>query len=157
MRLLLSRYLALVGMMVWVGGFMFYGGVVVSILDDALGAHDAGMVTRRVTNVLNAIGLIVILWSIVLAWSERRMGPRWAVQTRTLLLILTTLCLAALAGLHLIIDHHLDHDLPGFRRWHRIYLRVSTAQWIVNLGLIAVTFAIWTRRDEPRSDPEPRV
>ncbi len=150
LRLFFGRYLALVGMMVWVGGFMFYGGAVVSILDDALGSHDAGMLTRRVTNVLNAIGLTVILWSIVLAWFERRMGPRWAIQTRTVLLILTSLCLIALAALHVIMDNHLDRvGLPGFRQWHRAYLRVSTAQWLVNLGLLAIYLTTWTRPNAP--------
>lgn len=153
----LSRYLALVGMMVWVGGFMFYGGAVVAILEDALGSHDAGMVTRRVTNILNAIGAVVILWSIVLAWFERKIGQRWATRTRTGLLIVTTLCLVALAVLHIIMDNHLDHQLPGFRRWHRNYLRVSTAQWLVNLGLLALYLKLWSRPDEPLSDPQPTV
>ncbi len=143
--------------MVWVGGFMFYGGAVVPILNDALGPHDSGMITRRVTNILNAVGLVAIFSSTALAWAERRTGPRWAIRTRTVLLILTALCLVALAALHLIMDDHLDRGLPGFRRWHRIYLRVSTAQWIFNLGLLAVCLAIWTRREEPRCDPEPTV
>ena len=157
MWVFVSRYLALVGMMVWVGGFMFYGGAVVAILDDALGSHDAGMLTRRVTNILNAIGVAVILWAIVLAWFERQTGPLWAIQIRIALLILTMLLLVGLCVLHVIMDNHLDRGLPGFRRLHRAYLGVSTAQWIVNLGLLAVYLKIWTQRNEPRPDPLPRA
>jgi Domain of unknown function (DUF4149) len=147
----LCRFVALVGMVVWVGGFMFYGGVVVPILDEALGSHDAGMLTRRVTNSLNAIGMVVVLWSFLLAWLERRTGTRRTRATRIALLIATALSLAALAILHIIMDNHLDrYGLRGFRIWHRRYLMVSTGQWIVNLGLLAVYLQVWSKSDERR-------
>src|SRR5690349_4032594 len=50
------RFAALVAMCAWLGGFMFYGGAVVPILDEALGSFDAGQITRRVTDRLNLVG-----------------------------------------------------------------------------------------------------
>jgi len=138
------RSIGLVAMAVWVGGFTFYGGVVVPILNDELDHLQAGGITQRVTNVLNAIGVVtVVLWSII-AWVDRATSPAWVRRVRLGLLAMSTISLAVLIVLHRVMDHRLDGGHLGeFYPLHRLYLATSTGQWLVNLGWIAASLALW--------------
>jgi hypothetical protein len=43
------------------------------------------------------------------------------------------------------MDAHLDgRGTRGFRPLHRLYLMISTGQWLANLGLLALTVRLWT-------------
>jgi hypothetical protein len=142
--ILILRFLAVAAMAVWMGGFTFYGGVVVPILHDTLDSLQAGGITRAVTDRLNLIGAVASsLWWIVLTFD------RDPYHTRALpraLLAIITLLLIAQAILHSIMDHRLDAGrLRDFYPWHRAYLIVSTAQWAFQLVLMAVTLRRWTR------------
>lgn len=141
----LIRYAAMMGACVWVGGFMFYGGVVVPILDEALGSTDAGMITREVTDGLNLVGAATLAAWAVLVVVEWRRGPRWAVWSRCALVAASASALAALFVLHNVMDAHLDErGLGGFRPLHRQYLVISTAQWGANLLILALGLGIGT-------------
>ncbi|MDB5353305.1 MAG: hypothetical protein JWN86_4552 [Planctomycetota bacterium] len=139
------RFLAIVAMSVWLGGFMFYGGVVVAILERALGRLDAGTITRDVTDVLNGIGVVTVaVWWVMLG-IERRDSTRACRLARTGALTFSSLSLLALLILHVLMDHHLDrHGLDGFRPWHRGYLMTSTAGWVANLACVGLSLRIWT-------------
>jgi hypothetical protein len=142
--ILLAQFAACISAVVWVGGFMFYGGVVVPILDETMGSLDAGMITRQVTNRLNVIGCVAILlgWGIVAL--DRNNPRRRAALLRLILLCLSMVALFALIALHFRMDEHLDRwGTRNFRPWHRMYLMVSTGQWLANLGIIATTIGIW--------------
>ena len=143
--MLVIRSLCLFSMAVWVGGFTFYGGVVVPILNEELDHLQAGGITRRVTNTLNVVGLsTVALWTIVV-WLERTNGPAWARQGRLGLLVLSGASLAVLAVLHRMMDQRLDDGrLTAFYPLHRAYLATSTGQWLTNLGLIVASLVLWT-------------
>ncbi|MBI2804567.1 MAG: hypothetical protein HYX68_06235 [Planctomycetes bacterium] len=144
-------------LMFWQGGFLFYGGVVVTIGSDELGSDFAqGLITRRVTDWLNLAGLIVLLawtWDL-LAERDFRLLLRWG----TWLFLLGSL--AWLACLHLrmetLIDTHQRQllDDGAFRHLHRWYLRVSAAQ-----GAGAVAFVVWTLQNWRAADrrPDPRA
>lgn len=140
--ILALRFAALAAMAVWVGGFTFYGGIVVPILDDALGSLDAGQITRRVTDRLNQIGLATVaVWALGLV-VDRRHGRFPAVSAGFLAVSLTTLL--GLFWMHVRMDAHLDTvGLTGFKPWHRAYLMTSTIQWAANLGLLAATVRRW--------------
>ncbi len=141
----LLRFTSLVAMTAWVGGFMFYGGAVVSILEDALGRFDAGMITRRVTVILNAVGIASIgLWW-CLAWLERGNGHRRLRLARSWSLGLSTASLVVLIALHAMMSRHLDErGTTGFRPWHQAYLLVSTLQWLFNLVILASSLHLWS-------------
>jgi hypothetical protein len=141
------RFLAIVAMSVWLGGFMFYGGVVVSILERALGRLDAGMITREVTNVLNGIGVMTVaVWWLLLV-IERGDSTRLCRVARTGALTFSSLSLVVLILLHVLMDYHLDrHGVHGFRPWHRAYLIASTAGWVANLVCVGLTLRIWIPR-----------
>lgn len=133
-----TRWMALLAWATWVGGFMLYGGVVIPILHEDLDSLEAGAITRRVTDWLNLLGLVALTLAacdLYLARGERqrRSTPlvvgAWGVSAVTL---------AALLGLHRVMDHHLDvGTMTGFYPLHRYYLRLSTAQWLANLALSA--------------------
>lgn len=140
------RFSALVGMCVWLGGFTFYGGIVIPILDEAIGQVDTGMlVTRYVTKNLNLIGFSTVSlwwWLLFLEHDKRSRLVRWG---RCALLIFSTVCLGLLILTHRVMEQHLDHSgLKDFKPLHRTYLMVSTIQWAANLGILGFTILLWT-------------
>jgi hypothetical protein len=157
MMTLVRRFLVLVVVMVWQGGFTFYGAVVVHVGSDVLGSHfEQGLVTRSVTNYLDvagAVALVVWAWDIASArdLAVRRRRLRWALWT---LLVLT---LGLLAWLHLPLDELIDLDAPRilnrprFRELHVWYLNISTLQWAASLILTAVTLLAWRSEDRQMS------
>lgn len=144
MRLLVLRFLCLLSLSVWVGGFTFYSAVVIPVLHESLGSLDTGYVTQRVTDYINAAGgVAVVIWWL-LAWVDRSSGPALARRARTGLLAATTVMLLGLIGLHRVMDSRLESDsLRGFYPLHRIYLVGSTVQWFANLGLMADVLILW--------------
>lgn len=141
---LLVRYLALVGMTIWLGGFTFYAAIVIPILHDELGGLDAGQITGQVARPLNAFGVLaVVAWWVLIAveWSRRE---RWARGVRLGLMGMTTVILIGLAALHPVLETRLKSgSMRAFYPLHQVYLIASTAQWGINLALLAITVWIW--------------
>lgn len=141
-RLVLLRFLSLSSLAVWLGGFTFYSAVVIPALHEHLGPSEAGVVTQHVTNTLNGFGAAaVVLWWL-LAYCDRRGVSTGAQRWRIALSFLTTALLVGLIALHRLMDERLTSvGLRGFYPWHRAYLITSTAQWVVNLGLLWIEAA----------------
>jgi hypothetical protein len=131
------RLLFLVALSIYIGGFTFYSAVVIPILHDRLkSSFEAGLVTQRVTDALNALGGVTLL----LGWCALGLSivcqgrvSRW--QSCTLLI--SSACLVVLVVLHRVMDQKLAMaSLAGFYPCHRAYLWTSTIQWLANLGLL---------------------
>lgn len=145
--LLLLRWAALVAFAVWFGGFTFYSAVVIPVLHDELGGIGQGGITGAVSNTLNAIGVAAVAAWWVLVGVEKSAGAKWARWGRVALLAVTTALLAGLIALHPVMDARLDSgSMRNFYALHKVYLIASTAQWGVNLALLAVTLRIWQER-----------
>jgi hypothetical protein len=146
--LLLARFLALGALSLWIGGFTFYGGVVIPILHEFLSTSEAGEITRQVTDVLNLIGLATVaFWSVLLVL-ERKQGPGWARRLRMLALGGVVVLLAGQGILHQVMDARLDAgSLRGFYQFHRVYLGGSTLQWGLNLFVLYLSLILWDRPD----------
>jgi hypothetical protein len=154
------RFLVLMAVMFWQGGFTFYGGVVVQVGSDVLGSHlDQGLVTRSVTNYLNLAGAVALVmwgWDIARAGdpSVGRRRVRWALWS---LLVLT---LGLLAWLHPRLDELIDLDSPSilsperFHQLHRWYLDISTVQWAGSLILTLATLLAWRAEDRRHAADE---
>jgi hypothetical protein len=151
---LFRKFLFVVCLAFWQGGFMFYGGVVVPVGASVLGSEtEQGFITQAVTNYLNGAGAIcVIVWSVLLALdaspSSRSGRASWALW----LGIVATL--GVQIGLHLVMDRSLDTagrtvlDEAKFGRLHGAYIATSTAQWLTCLALLALTLSTW--REKPQ-------
>jgi hypothetical protein len=125
----------------WLGGFTFYSAAVIPVLHDQLGSPlDTGLVTQRVTDILNALGFATVVLGWLAVAIERRCGRvlRAGSKDSVALLGAFSACLLALLGLHLVMDRRLDSgSLAGFYPLHRAYLWISVLQWLASLGLLA--------------------
>jgi hypothetical protein len=155
---LLRRFLVLIALMFWQGGFTFYAAVVVPIGTDHLGLAGQGFITREVTNYLNLSGAFALLFlGVDVACCRRR--PRGVWLSRGVSWFVMVAILAVLAWLHTYLDQFLDPDTQevvrrsAFRLGHRWYLWLSTVQWGFGLLYAALTLFAWRQEDrivEPR-------
>jgi hypothetical protein len=146
------RFLVLMALLFWQGGFLFYAAVVVPVGQEELGNHIAqGFITRKVTNHLNLAGVaaLVILGADI-AFPDR---VRWRRSSRALTWVVLALLLGCLYWLHGRMDAVLDPverivlDPIAFRPYHRVYLWLSTIQWVFGLVYLLLTLAAWRAAD----------
>jgi hypothetical protein len=147
------RYLLLLALMFWVGGFTFHGAVVVQVGNQVLGSHlEQGYITRSASNYLNLAGAVaLVLWAWDIVAAGRPGGRRrfcWSIWT------VLVLSLGLLVWLHARLDDLLASDSfrildrSRFRELHRLYLHVSTIQWVGSLVLLGETLLAWQRNDQ---------
>jgi hypothetical protein len=153
MRIPLRRFVVLQILLLWQGGFLFYSSVVVPTGTDVLGSAAAqGAITARVTDILNVIGiavLVVFAAEIGLARDPhaRRTRGRWWCWW------ILFLSQALLLGCHRLLDALMDPGRtrvvihPPFYFIHRIYLWASTVQWLTGLVLAWLTVLAWRAED----------
>lgn len=124
----------------WLGGFTFYGGVVIPVGIKVLGSHlRQGFITQQVTAWLNVIGtfaLSILLWNTLAIWRVRERVLRIGLASTWVAMVLIQIELFIMHPmLDRLIDAHaraiLDEDRFGFL--HRVYLISSTAQWVAGL------------------------
>jgi hypothetical protein len=147
---LVRRFVVLIALMFWQGGFTFYSAVVVPIGQDMFGRKQ-GFLTRGVTDYLNlsgAIALVLLAWDVAVVRAPvSRRAARW------LAWLVMAAGLAALVWLHPHMDRYLDLeelrivDRRGFRYEHRWYLWISTGQWSAGLVFTLLTLLAWRRED----------
>ena len=152
-RLIVFRSLVLCALMVWLGGFAFYGAIVIPTAHHVLGTHlEVGFITQEVSNWLNYGGALAsFLLLINLASADR---------SRTVLigtLVVTWLAMCATQVALFVIHPHLDALMdPGqrtiierehFRALHRIYLLIASLQWGVGVAHVVALMADWRGRD----------
>lgn len=144
----LRQFFAILSMMFWQGGFMFYGGVVVPVGSHVLGSDtQQGFITQSVTNYLNLAGFVCLI-----VWTENL----WRVRQRVskiewVILAVEFALLATLAVVHFVMDQVLDAetnsvvDYVRFGLGHKIYISVSSVQWLLSLLLLFLTIKRWNR------------
>jgi hypothetical protein len=150
---LARRFLVVVALMFWQGGFTFYAAVVVPVGQDVLGSHlQQGFITRQVTYYLNLAGaaaLLILLLDLLVVGRE----VLWARRLRWLSWLGMFGILLALAWLHPHIDQYLNPETqeltngPAFRAGHRLYLWLSTVQWGFGLAYLGLTLRAWRQAD----------
>lgn len=135
--LITHRVLLMVALAVWFGGFTFYTSVVVPIGTDVLGSsRTQGFVTQQVTHVLNIIGGFALAIGLIDLFVERaRRSVRVTTFLSVILLLLIVLWIALLfvhpmLDLMLEPEHEYVADEARFYQLHRVYLWVSTFQWL---------------------------
>jgi hypothetical protein len=163
--ILLRRFLVLIALFFWQGGFTFYASVVVPVGQQVFSHRHQGFITREVTVYLNltgALALVILLWDLLAG----RDAVRWRRGLRILSWVVMVLTLAALFWLHPRLAEFLDADSLSvveprtFRPRHRLYLWISTVQWVAGLLFLGSTLMTWRAHDRltgaqtpSRSDP----
>src|ERR1700730_10456544 len=132
MMTIVRRFLLLLALMFWQGGFTFHGAVVIRVGHDVLGSHlEQGYITGAAANYLNlagAVALVLWAWDIAITKdpSVIRRWLRWGLWATL------ALTLGLLAWLHLRLDDLLDFnsfrilDRTRFHDLHGWYLNIST-------------------------------
>ncbi|MGL6074432.1 MAG: hypothetical protein ACRC8S_09760 [Fimbriiglobus sp.] len=139
----LRRFVVIYAFLLWQGGFVFYGAVVVPIGSDVLGSdRPQGFITQRVTVWLNFFGLV---WCAALTWDCLSHRDRW----RGWLVLVSLVLQLALFAIHWEMTTYLDFDTETvtsrltFRRWHQVYLTISTAHWLMAIVVLWRTLRLW--------------
>lgn len=150
---LLRRFLVIQMLMLWQGGFLFYALIVVPAGTEVLGSALAqGRITRVVAASMNVIGAVAML---VFAW-ELRQGPAtrrairywlwgsWAVMAAGLIALFLLY-----PRLHELVDFDASRHLDRGRFYwlHRVYLLISTAQWVASVVFAVVLLQAWRAND----------
>ena len=146
---LLRRLLVLAAFAFWQGGFTFYAAVVVPIGTEVLGSvSEQARITRRVTSAINLAGIAAIA---IFTWDTAAETHRRRSRAFTLLIA------AALLLALILLRAHLDElfhgaeayveDRSRFRPWHRLYLWLSTVQWVAGVVFLICTLASWRQID----------
>jgi hypothetical protein len=138
----IRRFLVFQAFLLWQGGFLFYAAVVVPVGTNLHGELGQGLVTQRVTDILNIVG---VGWAVVVGWDIAATGNRR--RKRFLAWLVCVGLLAIQAGLHVQMDSQLltgsVRDLSQFRPLHIAYLWASTIQWLFATGLGWLTLRSW--------------
>ncbi len=147
------QFLLVQALLLWQGGFLFYASFVVPVGTEILGSSfEQGRITRHVTNSMNAVGaaaLLIFAWNL-LAGAPRYRRSRWGCWA------VMALGLLALVLIHSKLEELTDFDAREFsdhrqfRYLHRLYLWISTFQWLASLAFTVLTLMAW-RADTDRN------
>lgn len=149
----LTRILLLLVFSLFWGGLTFYTGFVVRISHDVLSdPMDGGLITQRVTSLLQMLGVVMVALMMLNAAIVIRHAKRLGFG----LLICTGLLAAALVGLF-IVHGHLDQvidvasseiiDRDAFTIGHRRYNQLTTIEWLSSLAYLLLTVFAWRSVD----------
>jgi hypothetical protein len=149
---LARRFLVLIALMFWQGGFTFYAAVVVPIGQDVVGKETQPFITRQVAQAINISGAAALL-VLALDLTGAARETVWAHRVRWLMWLGMVAALAVLVWLHPQIDRYMNVESQeiishkALRPWHRAYLWVSTVQWGFGLVYAWLTLRAWREAD----------
>jgi hypothetical protein len=146
---LLRRYLVVYSLMLWQGGFVFYSAIVVPVGTATLGSAAAqGAITARVVEALHLLGLVslgLLLWD-MLAGADAAPSRRLA---RWICWLIAALSHGLLLYFHFVLLSFMDPQRryvvihSPFYPIHRIYLWISTLQWMAISVWLFLTLMAW--------------
>src|SRR6266542_4754949 len=131
--LMMRRFLVILAIGFWLGGFTFYASVVIHTGHRVFGSRlEVGFLTQQVTrwlNVSSVVGLTVLLWNGLADWKTAK---TWLRASLALTWITMVAVQVALFGLHPVLDRMLDvetHQIlqqSAFHSVHKLYMNLST-------------------------------
>lgn len=136
------------------GGLTFYTGFVVRISHDVLNdPMDGGLITQRVTVLLQIFGAVCVLLMLCNAVYVRRLARRHALAMGAI----TTVLGVAIIGLFVVhgqldavinVDASEITDRDAFTIGHRWYNRLTAVQWIAAVLYLPIAVDAWRRVDK---------
>lgn len=152
--------LALATFALWWGGFTFYALAVIPTAHNILHSHvRVGFITQQVTHWINiaaVVALAFLLWELLGSARFTARRRRWCWGAWLTIITMQT----GLFLLHPMLDRLLDFaareilDEPRFYFLHRLYLGLSTGQWLA-AWIIWISLAGTTRLDDEPALPNP--
>jgi hypothetical protein len=147
------RILLLLGFALYWGGLTFYTGFVVRISHDVLNdPMDGGLITQRVTGVLQILGVVTVVLMVFNCVVVVRQSQKYGYA----LVGCATLLGCSLIGLF-VVHGHLDAiidvdayeiiDRAEFDAGHRRYNQLTTIQWLACLAYLPITVFAWRSID----------
>ena len=155
-----SQWLLLGVFLFWLGGFSFYMAVVIPTGSEVVGTRTQGFITQQVTHYINLFCLIATVgmlvdWVQCFLRSRRESNEVISTLICGVCAILIGACLAILYPLHIQLDELIDpdenlvYDEVLFYGKHRIYLWISTLQFVMGWVWLFARLWIWNRRSGP--------
>jgi hypothetical protein len=149
---MILRFLTVLAIAVWFGGFTFYSTAVISTAQEVLHSHlRAGLITQQVTGWLNLISLpalAVCLANLIGQRKSKCKGWLWLLAGALGVMVLLQ---AALFAVHPMLDKMIVNreiaDEGAFFKLHRVYLVLSTGQWLATLGYVWSSLRLWRAGD----------
>ena len=139
------------------GGLTFYTGIVVRIIHMVLNdPMDGGLITQKVTFVLQVLGACTLPLMLVNDLSVARHSKRIGIALIGLTLVLSC-ALVALFVIHSQLDHLIDvqqmeiTDRGEFDAAHRRYNQTTTVQWLATVAYLPLAVYSWRVTDSARS------
>lgn len=142
------------------GGLTFYTGFVVPIAHDILiNPMDGGLITQRVTRLLQWLGasyaVLMAVNALVVRNQQRRLGNALLACS-----VILAMSIAGLAIVHRQLDSVIDiqeglvTDQATFDDGHRHYNQLTTVEWLVTLASLPITLIAWRQADSqgPKQD-----
>lgn len=151
------RILFLFSFALFWGGLTFYTGFVVRVSHDVLDdPMDGGLITQRVTAVLQFLALVCVTLmtcnAFVVARRSRKYG--YLLLTCAALIGCVTVGLFAVHGaLDAVINVEAVEitDRDAFTIGHRRYNQLTTIQWVLSLAYLPITVSAWRSIDAAES------
>lgn len=149
----ICRIVLLLAFALYWGGLTFYTGFVVRITHDVLSdPMDGGLITQRVTAVLQILGVVTVALMVcncvVVVRQSRKYG--YALVGCATLLGCSLIGLFVVHGqLDAIIDVKVSEitDRDAFVAGHRHYNQLTTIQWLASLAYLPITVFAWRSID----------
>ncbi len=153
---MILRSLLLFAYALFWGGLTLYTGIVVRIAHDVLSdSMEGGLITQRVTVILQWLGVVTAVLmltnAILIRKSQRTVGAG--------LVLLALVLSASLVGLFIVhgqmdavisIENIDVIDRDKFTIGHRRYNQLTTVEWIASLLYLPITIHAWRRQDAQR-------
>lgn len=155
----LCRTLFLLIFALFWGGLTFYTGFVVRISHDVLDdAMTGGLITQRVTQVLQGLGVIVAVLMAINSNYANRHSQKWGKA----LIVVTIIFICVIVGLfavHSYLDAVIDvgaaeiTDDEAFTVGHRRYNQLTTIEWLASIAYLVMTIKVWRSIDATTGGP----
>ena len=130
----IAPFLTIITFALWWGGFTFYASWVIPTAHEVTGNHIlTGMITQRVSNVLNVLTTAFIAVSMVTFYVEKRERKQWIPLSIIAGGLLVLVVLHPKMDTFVQVETQSLSDKAGFYAYHRVYLLVSTAMWLAGL------------------------
>jgi hypothetical protein len=158
---ILRRFLVLGVLFFWQGGLTFYGAVVIPIGARVLGSHRSqAVITREVVQVATVAGLLALVlfcWDVL----ATRDPAGWRRHVRQCAAMGIAFTWVVLSCLQFLLNQRFDPDsldvgdLASFRELHRLYLWITTAQWVFCLLFLLAGLGAWRAEDRAMGESAP--